>query len=195
MHRRDPSRNADGEISLRHFADVSDTSITFQIPNDAGNETRLLDEDNPGLLSNMDDSFGTPPAPRPTQAPLTLSELTPRRDLVTDLRDAISTELVQSTSNISTSAPHPNPVSVAPEDVKSAGDLPVVTPSRYNLRSKGGAPQESSKPSAAKRVRVMPIEKPVCVGLVVCLVKWEFVLSHLIFTLASRQAQTKYAIE
>jgi hypothetical protein len=68
--------------------------MSFQIPFDNGHTTRLLDVDSDDLLDGLDDSFGTPKLPaRIPQPPLTLEELTPRRQLKSNLRDALSTDI------------------------------------------------------------------------------------------------------
>ena len=65
------------EISLRHFPDQSDSSLSFQIPQ-AANVADLLLADADDFLNDNDLSFTTP-APQKTSVdePLTLSQLTP----------------------------------------------------------------------------------------------------------------------
>ncbi|KZV71024.1 hypothetical protein PENSPDRAFT_752151 [Peniophora sp. CONT] len=73
-----------------------DPSLTFQFP-EAGHATRLLDMGDDDFLDGMDDSFGspqrTPQHHTIAQPPLTLEELTPRKKLKNNLRDALSTKM------------------------------------------------------------------------------------------------------
>ena len=75
----------------------ADPSMTFQIPYEAGHETRLLDMGDDDFLDGMDDSFGSPQRMpyqhNIAQPPLTLEELTPRKKLKNNLRDVLSTKI------------------------------------------------------------------------------------------------------
>ncbi|KAI0059420.1 hypothetical protein BV25DRAFT_1828938 [Artomyces pyxidatus] len=81
-------------LRSRHLSDVSDVSLTFQLPYDA---TRLLDEDSHDFLRGFDDSLSTP-APRKADPPLTIDELTPGRKLASELQDALSSTLAHESS-------------------------------------------------------------------------------------------------
>ncbi|KAG6876757.1 hypothetical protein C0993_000607 [Termitomyces sp. T159_Od127] len=70
--------NYEGEISLRHLPDTSDTSFSFQIPNALSGNDRLLDEDDMTFLRDTNDddmSPATPGSDRSNFGPLTLEEL------------------------------------------------------------------------------------------------------------------------
>lgn len=74
----------------------ADPSMTFQMP-EAGHATQLLDMEDDDFLDGMDDTFGspqrTPQHHALAQPPLTLEELTPRKRLKNNLRDALSTKV------------------------------------------------------------------------------------------------------
>lgn len=86
------SHISNAEISVRHLPNVSDTSITFQIPSDGHFEERLMDEDSKAFLLGFDDSLETPIPPTrcSAQDPLTLDQLTPQRKLTSDIQDALT---------------------------------------------------------------------------------------------------------
>ncbi|KAI0031238.1 hypothetical protein K488DRAFT_86981 [Vararia minispora EC-137] len=138
----------------------SEISMSFQIPCDAGSTTRLLDVDSSSLLDGLDDSFGTPKLPvRVPQPPLTLEELTPRKQLKQNLRDVLSkgdqsaleksvpveAHALKSTSGtVAYDVPRSGKLPIAQSSaLGDPGSLPPVT-----LPSKKTATLSSTKPAA-----------------------------------------------
>ncbi|KAH7923783.1 hypothetical protein BV22DRAFT_1130357 [Leucogyrophana mollusca] len=71
------------ELSLRHLPDLSDASLSFQIPADISTTDFLLSDNTTGfdfLRGAGDDASFATCAPTPKVAPLTLSQLTPRAE-------------------------------------------------------------------------------------------------------------------
>ncbi|KAI0050586.1 hypothetical protein FA95DRAFT_1603409 [Auriscalpium vulgare] len=93
MQHHDSSRLMD--LSFRNLPDVSDSSMTFQIPYDAGSATRLMDEDSQDFLRGFDDILNSPMTQRKPQKPLTIEDLTPARKMAFDLQDAMESTFAE----------------------------------------------------------------------------------------------------
>jgi hypothetical protein len=84
-----PTLHSGADLSLRHLPDVSDASFSFQIPTTLSKGDLLLGDNDADFLQNVDDSMLA--SPKTTDLPLTLAELTPRRNIENDFGTGMST--------------------------------------------------------------------------------------------------------
>ncbi|KAA1471466.1 hypothetical protein DENSPDRAFT_837471 [Dentipellis sp. KUC8613] len=168
MTHPDMSRFNNADFSLRHLPDVSDTSLTFQMPVDSRYDSRLMDEDSHAFLDGLDDRLNTPAPVRAVQTPLTLSDLTPRSKL-DGLQDALSSELPRASSSKLTLPPSfsedqhaaavPERLEDAPQRDTSRPPAPVERRTRSGRLFSPRKAQARAEISDRPAERLMPAEK------------------------------------